>query len=122
MMSINILTSINQYNEGDDVWIFPDLDQSKPLKKLDWYLNFQVHNSKFKTKQPTIIPSHKKLPTKAVLSIPFSGDIRLWCDSISSIWKELKAPSIRLFLPDNIKNTSNLVFDEKLKTINVVLG
>ena len=121
-MSINILTTIDQYSGGDDLWIFPDLQKSKPLKKIDWYLNFQIYNSEFKTKQPTLISSHNKLPTKAVLSIPFNGDLSNWCDSINKTWKGLSSNSIRVFLPDNIKNTSELNFNNDLKTVNVVLG
>ncbi len=121
-MAINILASIDQYKDGDDIWVFADPNKSKPLKKLDWYLNFQIHNSNFTKQQPTLISSHNKLPTKAILSIPFNGDIMSWCASINSAWEGLKLKSIRVFLPDNIKKTSNLNFHKDISTVNVVLG
>lgn len=123
-MTLNILTPINQFNEGDDIWVFPDLQKSKALKKLDWYLNFQAYNSNFSNKNTTLIPSHKKLPTKAIVTIPFDGNLGHWCASINKTWQGLNHPTIRVFLPDNIKSTTDLALinSNKPLTLNVVLG
>ncbi len=120
-MTVNILTPLHQFQAGDDLWIFPQLEKSLILKKMDWYLNFQLHNSNFQNQQPTYICSHKKLPTKAIVSVPFSGDIKAWSINIYKVWQNLNCPSFRIFLPDNIKNAHALeIFANK--PINVVLG
>ena len=121
-MHLNLLTPINQYNEGDDIWVFADIQNSKALKKIDWYLNFQMFNSNFKQLETTMVLCHKKLPTKAIVSVPYNGDIKHWCNRVNKAWLELNSPSIRVFLPDNFKNTSELKFDSKLSTVNVVQG
>lgn len=132
-MALSVLSQASALNPGSDLWIVPDLEKSTWTAKLDWYLNFQIcKSSRHETlplpefvdhvltetelpnkKQnlhaqlPLMISSEALLPNKWVVLVPWSDDIATWTESVFKVWKNLKEPSLRIFLPPG-QSTGNL--------------
>lgn len=124
-MSSNVISQASAFNPGSDLWIVPDLEKSQWTARLDWYLNFQIckasrHSApalpeylkdvlaetglRKKTfaatpVAPLMISSKELLPNKWVVVLPWEGDINPWTKHVVEIWKNLKMPSLRIFLP-----------------------
>nr|BFD62228.1 hypothetical protein BdHM001_09090 [Bdellovibrio sp. HM001] len=132
-MALSVLSQASALNPGSDLWIVPDLEKSPWTAKLDWYLNFQVckssrHHSPAipafvetvvqeaelespfqpaTSSAPLMIASEKLLPNKWVVVLPWNGDLAAWTAEVFSIWKNLKEPTLRIFLPPG-QSTGNL--------------
>lgn len=132
-MAVSVLSQASALNPGSDLWIVPDLEKSQWTARLDWYLNFQVCKSaRHQTQKlpgfinevldeteiskisvqsnstaPLMIPSEKLLPNKWVVILPWQGDLNTWTAKALEIWRSLKQPSIRVFLPPG-QSTGNL--------------
>lgn len=125
-MPISVLSPANAYNPGSDLWIFPELEDSKWTQKVDWYLNFQIQKNSQRLPiaiseeirstltaceftvsdfslsvetSPLMISSRTQLPNKWVVVVPGSKNFRAWVKTIYSMWTQLKEPSLRVFLP-----------------------
>lgn len=132
-MSVHVLSPANAYNPGSDLWVFPELNESRWAQKVDWYLNFQIlKNSQkepldlsseirstllscelpeydFKTSPETsslMISSQIHLPNKWTVIVPGSKNFRSWIKQIHQLWEDLKEPSLRVFLPAEQTNNS----------------
>lgn len=126
-MPVTVLSQASSYNPGSDLWIVPEIDNSRATQKLDWYLNFQLNKflrhpsalmstklydvlekceipvEHYQTKAPRyMIGSEKLLPNRWVLSLGGSSDFSTWVEEISKIWTELGKPSLRVFLPTGL--------------------
>lgn len=130
-MAISVLSQASALNPGSDLWIVPDLEKSQWAAKLDWHLNFQIckssrHVSKqlpaflndvlveteldkkpLRTSGPLMIASSELLPNKWVVIVPWNDNLAAWTSQIFEIWKNLKEPSLRVFLPPG-QNAGNL--------------
>ena len=122
-MAISVLSQASALNPGSDLWIVPDLEKSQWTAKLDWYLNFQIcKSSRHVSKQlpaylnevlaeteldkktlrasgPLMIASSELLPNKWVIILPWNDNLPAWTSQVFEIWKKLKEPSLRVFLP-----------------------
>ena len=124
-MSVSVLSQASALNPGSDLWIVPDLERSRWTAKLDWYLNFQIckasrhHSPKLpefvghvlrETEQgfpnvsltadsPLMISSSDLLPNKWVLVVPWTENMSAWTEKVVKTWRDLKEPSLRIFLP-----------------------
>ncbi len=107
-MSLVVLPRTAELSEGDDLWAFADQKNSKILKEIDWFTHFQLQNKKLNLNKPILVCANKKLPTKAILSLPFNGNPEKWCLELSSCWKKLGRPKLRVFAPDSIHNVKTL--------------
>lgn len=125
-MAVSVLSQASALNPGSDLWVLPALNESPWTTKLDWYLNFQIckasrHESAsvpsylnevlketeqkayvFKkgsaehAAQPLMISSAPLLPNKWVVLISQKEN---WAQEVHEVWKGLKQPSLRVFLP-----------------------
>ena len=96
------LHSHQALDTGSDLWIIPfDLDHFW-FKKINWQLGFPFHNPSQKTSadKPILFASSHVFPNKNILCLPI--DKKEWVLSCYKYWAELKKPSLRLFLPENL--------------------
>lgn len=127
-MAGSILTQANCLSAGADLWIIPKLDENQASPKVDWYLNFQIskmerHHTPLISErlkyildqtelQPAPLHSQKSfqllIPTQGALPCRWvvvneSSDFKTWVESSIQIWKSLKQPTARFFLPSGMK-------------------
>lgn len=124
-MAISVLSQASALNPGSDLWIVPDLEKSQWTARLDWHLNFQIckasrHVSpslptflsdvltetdlekksiKQKSAAPLMIACENLLPNKWVVILPWKGNLAEWTAELHEVWRQLKEPSLRVFLP-----------------------
>ena len=124
-MAFAVLSQATAFNPGADLWIVPQLEKSQWTAKLDWYLNFQICKASrhltahtaitvndivkeadlqafyqpVSETAPLMIPSEELLPNKWVVVIPWSGNIESWNKKVLEVWKGLREPACRVFLP-----------------------
>jgi hypothetical protein len=129
-MPLMTLNQANSLNPGADLWIVPELTQSKGAHKLDWYLNFQLTRATFhKTKdlsaemksilvkcdlteqhfqqkqQPRLmVDSSHLLPNRWLVQVYSAKDFTAWVATIAEIWSGLRKPSMRIFLPTGLSS------------------
>ncbi|MCB0414958.1 MAG: hypothetical protein KDD50_11530 [Bdellovibrionales bacterium] len=116
---------------GAQLWVLPGSKDSQWTKKIDWYLNFQIsranqrqcesssptllkilndnpelkltlHAPLDKKNTPLIVSSSSLLPNEQTLEVIYQGHPEKWVEQIHSIWNNLKRPSLRIFVPDQI--------------------
>ena len=127
-MSIKQLSYHTALTPGSDLWILSEKKYSFWTQKIDWYLNFQISRKfphitlsheqikklthewelpHFKLdldneKRTLMIASENFLPNTKTVILPFSHQqLRSWVDKALRIWKNIKCPSLRLFLPND---------------------
>lgn len=127
-MSGQILSQAGALNSGFPLWIFPDRKHSIWLRKLDWYLGFQIAKS-YIHKHPNMAPAlleltarlelpipkitvhphapllistESLLPNKKTIMLPFYENLSSWVSQITTIWETLSKPKLKLFLPTGI--------------------
>ena len=145
-MYLNI-TSSTALNSGAQLWFVPKRNHSFWTPKIDWYLGFQFtknlnnkipsipeklqkilktnkleelsSSSKKDLSYPIFIVPQKTFPTDLV--VKFNSDLRLeiWIEEVKQIWKNLKQPSLRIFLPED---TSEEEFLKNWNEEDVQLG
>ncbi|MGZ3804924.1 MAG: hypothetical protein ACXVB4_11980 [Pseudobdellovibrionaceae bacterium] len=122
---MNVLSLASAFNPGSELWIVPDANNCRWTQKIDWYLNFQIiksqrrlspetsHFTKLIQKDtgletyepilmknaPLLMTSEAYFPNKWVVMVSFLGSFPNWVREVSSIWENLKHPSLRVFLP-----------------------
>lgn len=122
---MNVLSLASAFNPGSDLWILPEFPNSRWTAKIDWYLNFQIvraarhlspelrnftlyvqKETGLETYQPPVlktaplmINSEAFFPNKWVVVVPAADNFSHWVRQVSDIWKNLKNPSLRIFLP-----------------------
>ncbi len=125
---------------GADLWVIPALAESSWAPQIEWLCNMQLSkNSLHNTQevpesiklilkecdlpeynftqhfssdslQKVLIPSEKWLPNRWILCLPFSENGK-WAKTIELTWVQLKKPTIRIFLPNQIdKSTAKKLF------------
>ena len=127
-MSIKQLSYHKALTPGSDLWVLSEKKYSFWTHKIDWYLNFQI-SRKFPHKnlsrdqiktltgkwelphlkvdldsenKALMIASEHFLPNTKTVILPFTGQqLNSWIGQALKIWKNIKYPSLRLFLPDH---------------------
>ena len=123
------ITSANALNSGAQLWFIPKRNHSTWTSKVDWYLGFQLTKnltrqmpkiskhlqSIIKTNQleelsssiskeykyPVFIVPQSTFPTDVVVKYDSDLSLDKWVGEIKHIWRNLKTPSLRVFLPSN---------------------
>jgi hypothetical protein len=111
------------------LWIVPDFDQSTLSRRIDWYLNFQIHRFIKHSRQPIspalqniikkcelkefdfiekihlaglLISSSLLLPNRWVYYLKATSNINEWVQQSFDVWSKLHQPSLRFILPKHI--------------------
>lgn len=131
-MPILPLNHLSAFSAGADLWVCPDVGNSKWTQELDWHLNHQIRKG-VEHKLPALGPdvkgllyenqmawtdvstpvqdlmiaSNVQLPNRWVMIVPWNGQLRKWCQQIVKQWSNMQHPSLRLFLPKGV-STSEL--------------
>ncbi len=130
-MSFKKLSNPGAFAGGSDLWLLPSPLQSAFTRKVDWYLNFlvaraQEHQPKALApsllgilqdneielgtaplqgdQSPLLLSSSHRLPNQYTVILPFMGEPLPWLEQAHQIWQGLGRPSLRLFLPLEIKD------------------
>ncbi len=124
-MAISTLSQASALNPGSDLWIVPNIKNSRWTANLDWYLNFQISKAlrhdrvqlsayteevlldtelervqiDLASTSPLMIASHNHLPNKWVVIVQWQQDLEAWVKQAHQIWSQLREPSLRFFLP-----------------------
>ena len=126
-MPILPVNQVSALSSGADLWICPDLQNSKWTIQIDWYLNHIISKSdSYETPKlsqnmkgllfenelvfhdistPSVdllIACSHQLPAQWLLVAPWNGQIQKWSQRLHEHWKKLNYPSMRLFLPKGI--------------------
>lgn len=124
-MGLSVLSQASRFNAGSELWILPPLEVSQQTLQVDWYLNFQISQSKLRSKQqrspelqrllnlvewpladhPTaagtrlLISAIHQLPCRWVAVIDNPENQTTWTKDLFTAWENLEKPSLRVFLP-----------------------
>ncbi len=126
-MPILPVNQVSALSPGAQLWICPDLQNSKWTVQIDWTLNHILTNSEpfvvrkqsqelkgllFENQiviqdlstasQDMLVACSQQLPAQFVLVAPWNGQIQKWCLRIHEHWKNLNYPSLRVFLPKGV--------------------
>jgi len=127
-MAVQILNRAQAFASGSDLWVVPDGDENPLLKRMDWYLNFQMSRARrhishdispqLKTiindntmpnflpelpeKTALMIASENHFPVKTIVEIPRANKVEAWVEKVHEIWLKLDRPALRVFLPNKI--------------------
>ncbi len=130
MAKLNNLNTANAFNPGSELWVIPELEASPISRKIDWYLNFQIHQylnhkkaelsdrvkeilqacelknlnlmeTRNSKKLGILISSSNLLPNRWTYYIEGSKAIVGWLDQINDVWQGLGKPSIRIVAPSD---------------------
>lgn len=144
-MAIHHLTHQEALRLGADVWFLTYPQESKWAQRLDWNLDFQLvrawaHGRKaiptellqvanetefeiepleIQAGAPLMVASHKLLPNRMTVVVPWTGDAKVWAVACEKIWRNLGAPRARVFLPENCpaQTFDKLWADEALEVV-----
>lgn len=124
-----LLSLASAFNPGHDLWIVPGTENSRWTLRLDWYLNFQVtragrHESRalpaeidgilreiewrpeapaVDAKATLLVSCEDRLPARWVAVVPDTKDLGDWTARIEAVWRNLKQPSLKIFLPTGLQ-------------------
>ncbi len=126
-MAILSLNQLSALSPGADMWVCPDLLNSRWATQLDWHLNHQMRKGlAHKTQmldanvkgllyenqiswndvqahsENLMVACSLQLPARWVLVLPWNGQLQKWVQSIFQNWENLSKPQARIFLPQNI--------------------
>lgn len=125
-MAVQVLFKAKALGPGNNLWIVPEPSTSPEVRKLDWYLNFQLaraqaHSSQqlspemrniliqnewpemtlqSSDNQALMVAARRFLPTDMVVMIPSQPSFANWMSQVKKIWTDLGQPSTRVFLPE----------------------
>jgi hypothetical protein len=125
-MALQILNRAQAFVPGSDLWVLPAGRPTPLLRKVDWYLNFQIARAHQHAKTeiaphlktilndnslpdfgspsgdlPLLIPSSRHFPTKMVVEVPMQPAAD-WVQQVLQIWTQLDRPPLRVFLPEGM--------------------
>ena len=126
-MPILSLNQLSALSTGADLWICPDTMNSHWAVEIDWQLNHQIRKGLAHKTQAMdaevkgllyenqiswndiqaatnslMIACSFQLPARWTLVLPWNGQLQKWVQSVFQHWKNLKEPTLRIFLPQNI--------------------
>ena len=97
-----VLTPFEALSKGASLWVLPPPSQYSFAKKIDAYLQFIFRKlPEDKKSKNLLVESSLHLPCQHVLFIPYSSSDQ-WAGQVLENWKNLKNPSLRIFLPFEI--------------------
>ena len=130
-MALQIHQSAQALGSGADLWIVPETEECELVRKVDWYLNFQLERAKYhkaqelspelqdllkqeelspsdhtlEEKSPKLVVSQSALLTELVASIP-KGDSQFpeWIQHCEKLWTKLGRPRVLIFLPKGVSS------------------
>ncbi len=138
----------NALEEGSELWVIPDRRNSYWARRIDWHLQFLISRSMIHESPqisgtlekilkdndlendfggapknlPLLIFSVDLLPNREIIHLPYSNNFEAWLESVQAIWKNLKTPSIRVFLPrEQDSKDFNSHWTEKKNNVSVVI-
>jgi hypothetical protein len=129
-MAIHTLSRAQAFTVQHDLWIIPDKKNLPLFSKIDWYLNFQLTRASEHKRQalppqlvsissenslpdfsvisakeaPLMVLAEMGLPTKTLIEISAREKMQTWVTDIYKTWKDLGQPSLRVFLPNDLKS------------------
>jgi hypothetical protein len=124
-MAVQTLYRAQAFGPGAEMWVVPANETSPILKKMDWYLNFQLskaHHHQTEQlapqlrsilnenqlqdfapaaadKPPLMIAAESFFPTQTIVETPITKN---WIENIQKIWTGMNRPTLRIFLPTQI--------------------
>lgn len=127
-MAVQIVNRAQALMPGCDLWVIPSESISPLIKKIDWYLNFQlsraeIHHreelspemksimhenelptfySKPEDQLPLMVLSEERLPVKTVVQMRDMNSKLEWTEFVHNLWQGLNCPTLRVFLPINM--------------------
>lgn len=138
-MAIKPLSPVEAFSPGAELWIIPDRRNSYWARRIDWHLQFlisrsMIHQSPRISRDlekivkdneitfydddvprgaPLLIFSVDLLPNRETVLLPIGSKFSEWVEKASRVWKDLKTPPLRIFLP---KDRSPSDFEEVWKS------
>ncbi len=135
-MATTTLSTAQAFSPGSDLWIIANDSPPEILKKIDWYLNFQLTRAR-RHKATSLAPQMKSIltenpipniefnrPENSSLLILANGQLpcqfvlvhgdengssgKKWSQSIYDAWVKLKKPTVRVFLPKAVTSSQFL--------------
>ena len=117
-------------SKGADLWIVTPPEQSFLSQKIEWHTGFLFRRMKSTDREdsknlqdPLLIEASSHLPCTNILFLHFENSEK-WLKQGFSHWKNLKNPSLRLFLPKEMNQeeiTNNWPFTPLPYRIQVIL-
>lgn len=126
-MPILPVNQVAALSSGADLWVGPDHNHSAWIREMDWFLNhiilkkdnhevrkmdhevrgllFQnqiVFQDVVSPNSDLLVAASHQLPTQWLMIVPWNGQIEKWLAHVHNNWKNLKYPSLRLFLPKGV--------------------
>ncbi len=124
-MALSVLSQASALKQGAQLWVLPDISNSRWTVKIDWYLNFQICKAqrhtlrelpdfvekvitdtgiekpaiKYDEHSTLLIASEHLLPNKWVALVPVHKNYAQWAKQVFETWASLQTPSLRVFLP-----------------------
>jgi hypothetical protein len=147
-MATQILTQLNAWSPGAELWVAPDFAHSSWTPRLDWYLNFLVAKADhfkpqslskdlkeildendmknrfqpFPPSTPLLTGSSQCFPNRHTVFLPFQKDLGVWLNQVVKLAGQLKVTSLRVFLPKGVHvNSAQTILDKQAGKIEVAL-
>jgi len=125
-MAFQTLYRAKSFGPGSKLWVVPPSEDSDVVRKIDWYLNFQMAKSKkhvtfemhkdlkkmieehtlklpqlsLNENAPLMISASHSFPCDMIVQLK-NDDSQVWIKQIEKIWLKLDRPCLRVFLPKN---------------------
>ena len=123
-MAFQTLYRAKSFGPGAQLWVVPTSEDSDLVRRIDWYLNFQIakskkhsglalskdltrliENHKLRLPQiqidepaPLMIAAEQYFPCEMIVQMQMS-EAADWVEKLEKIWLQLGRPRLRLFLP-----------------------
>ncbi len=127
-MISQLLSHVGALTGEAKLWVFPQPERSQWLKKLDWYMEFQVARASIHKQiefppallelaahyevdppkirvlpeAPLLVATTDLLPTHKTVVIPYKDEPVQWLNQIFGLWERLMKPRLRIFLPTQV--------------------
>jgi hypothetical protein len=121
---MQVISRSQAFNAGAQLWVIPNASDNV-VRRIDWYLNFQLSRARLHQKQP-VAPALKsvlienemgdfstdvtadsplaviagdRLPAELVVELPYTSPLK-WLETVHAIWERFDKPRLRIFAPD----------------------
>ncbi len=143
-MAIRTIEQSQAFSPGSDLWVIPQNCITPLVRKIDWYMNFQIsrsqgHKSEVlapqliqiinenalpnftpeKVSPNTLLVARQNLPAQWLVTAESSKNKTAWAKNIHSLWKKMGRPHTRVFLSEEI-SASDFEHSWPEKEINAI--
>lgn len=127
-MSVQTLYRSQAFGPGAQLWVIPAEQKSALIKKMNWYLNFQLSVASrrqplqvapqiqaimtenhmpncapvLSDKPPLLIYAQPYLPVDYVVELTTEESPIPWLKKLHAMWFNFKSPELRVFLPPGL--------------------